>query len=134
MERDDLLDQLYNDPGTRTLGQLIQERQWAVQEITRLRAELARFENGYDSQRLQKRNEQSEARRDVDDALRNPNRFIRMRELRQMVGLATSSIYRLMQLGRFPKSVHLSEHATAWRLADIIVWQTALRERSAPSR
>jgi hypothetical protein len=39
---EDMLDRLRLDPGSRTLGQLLQERQWALQEITRLRAELLR--------------------------------------------------------------------------------------------
>jgi hypothetical protein len=37
----DMLDLLRADPGTRTLGQLLQEREWAYGEITRLRHDLA---------------------------------------------------------------------------------------------
>ncbi|MEA3139758.1 MAG: hypothetical protein QOK23_1927 [Gammaproteobacteria bacterium] len=33
----DMLDRLCLDPGTRTLGELMQEREWAVGEIRRLR-------------------------------------------------------------------------------------------------
>jgi len=32
----DMLDRLILDPGTRTLGELFQEREWAVSEIRRL--------------------------------------------------------------------------------------------------
>ena len=39
----DMLERLRDDPGSRTLGQLLQERQWALHEIERLSAR-ARFE------------------------------------------------------------------------------------------
>jgi hypothetical protein len=37
----DMLDLLRLDPGTRTMGELVQEREWAYGEITRLRRENA---------------------------------------------------------------------------------------------
>jgi len=39
----DMLERLRDDPGSRTLGQLLQERQWALQEIERLSAEVLRL-------------------------------------------------------------------------------------------
>ena len=39
----DMLDRLILDPGTRTLGELLQEREWAVGEIRRLRLDLGRL-------------------------------------------------------------------------------------------
>lgn len=36
-------ERLKTDPSLRTLGELLQEREWAVQEIRRLRLELMRF-------------------------------------------------------------------------------------------
>lgn len=43
--REDLLDRLRGDPGLRTLGQLIQEREAAFIEIARLRREVERLTN-----------------------------------------------------------------------------------------
>ena len=40
---DDMLDRLKQDPGTRTLGELLQERQWALQEILSLTEQLGRL-------------------------------------------------------------------------------------------
>ena len=40
---DAMWDRLKTDPGQRTLGELVQEREWAVQEIGRLRLEFMRF-------------------------------------------------------------------------------------------
>jgi hypothetical protein len=42
---EDLLDRLRGDPGLRTLGQLIQEREAAFIEIARLRREVERLTN-----------------------------------------------------------------------------------------
>ena len=41
----DMFEQLKVDPGRRTLGELLQERAWAVQEIARLREEIVRLES-----------------------------------------------------------------------------------------
>src|ERR1700681_275401 len=38
-----MFDRLSIDPGHRTLGELIQERQWAVEEISRLHKEVTRL-------------------------------------------------------------------------------------------
>jgi hypothetical protein len=39
----DMLDRLSLDPGTRTLGELLQEREWVVSEIRHLRVDVDRF-------------------------------------------------------------------------------------------
>jgi prophage regulatory protein len=41
-------------------------------------------------------------------------RYLRLKEVCARVGLRSSSIYRLMSLGRFPKQVKLSERSAAW--------------------
>jgi prophage regulatory protein len=38
------------------------------------------------------------------------------------IGMSRGSIYRLMTLGRFPKSVKLSERAVGWRESDLDAW------------
>lgn len=126
-DMDDVLDQLRLDPGSRTIGQLLQERSWAAHEISRLRAELLRVRS-------------AQARggslgRSPDGTPTNSAmpenakvRLIRLRELKQIVSLSTSTIYAMMKQGRFPRSVHLGERTTAWRLADVIAWQEALPE------
>jgi prophage regulatory protein len=120
-----MLEQLRADPGTRTLGQLLQERQWALHEIERLTDENLRLRSlsaGTPSSEVV--SETEVARR--AQALRNPNRLVRMKELRQLLGLGPSTIYKMMGEGRFPRSVHLGERTTAWRLSDVEAWQTSL--------
>jgi prophage regulatory protein len=122
-----MLGRLREDPGTRTLGQLLQERQWALQEIERLTDEVLCLKSlpvgkGSTHEVI---SETEAARR--AQALRNPQRLIRMKELRQMLGLGHSTIYKMMGEGRFPRSVHLGERTTAWRLADVEAWQAGLK-------
>jgi prophage regulatory protein len=99
----DMLDLLRLDPGTRTLGQLLQEREWAYGEIIRLRQEVQR----------QIHAAKGRPPSEVFDAPRGL-RYLRLREVCQRVGLKTSSVYRLIDLGKFPKQVKLSERTAAW--------------------
>jgi prophage regulatory protein len=126
-----MLDRLQEDPGLRTLGQLLQEREWAVHEIGRLTAEIARLnERLVSDERVASRAGQpSDGPRRIEQGPENPRRLVRMKELKQIVGLARSTIYRMMEMGQFPRSVHLSERSAAWRLADIIEWQNGLHAR-----
>lgn len=48
--------------------------------------------------------------------------FVRLPFVMDAVGLSRSSIYKLINEGRFPKQIHLSERSTAWRLSDIRAW------------
>jgi prophage regulatory protein len=59
-----------------------------------------------------------------------PTRLIRMAELRRRVPLSRTRIYELMQDGRFPKCVKLSQRASAWYEADIEQWLADLRAQS----
>lgn len=49
-------------------------------------------------------------------------RLVRLWGVRESVGLSRSEIYRLMKLGRFPKSVPLGERVRAWDADEIEAW------------
>lgn len=49
-------------------------------------------------------------------------RLIRLPEVRQRVGLGRSTIYRLMDMGAFPKARKLGPRAIAWSEAEIDEW------------
>jgi prophage regulatory protein len=52
-----------------------------------------------------------------------PNdRILRMRALRERVGLSRASIYRLIARGLFPPSVPLGGTIVGWRESDINAW------------
>ena len=49
-------------------------------------------------------------------------RLIRLPEVRKMVGLSRSEIYRRMALDQFPKPVAIGESARAWVNEEITAW------------
>ncbi len=51
-------------------------------------------------------------------------RFVRLRELVNLVGLSRTEIYRRIALGRFPRSRPYSSGGMSrfWRLSDIRAW------------
>ncbi len=53
------------------------------------------------------------------------DRFLRLPEVKRIVGLSTSTIYEKMALGKFPKPVPLSGGAVAWLESEIVAWQRA---------
>jgi prophage regulatory protein len=121
-----MFDRLSIDPGHRTLGELLQERQWALGEITRLRAEVERLNS--------RRNAASRAT-DVNDASSAPSndllagrRLLRLADVKHLVGFSTSAIYRLISEGRFPDRIRFGPRAVRWREADIFAWQNRAGE------
>ena len=50
------------------------------------------------------------------------NRLLRRKEVEQMVSLSRASIYRLADLGAFPRPVKVGPRAVRWRLGDIEQW------------
>ena len=49
-------------------------------------------------------------------------RLIRRKEVQAKTGLGASSIYVMMQQGKFPKAVNISERRVAWVESDIDFW------------
>ena len=46
-------------------------------------------------------------------------RLLRRREVEKITGIGRSSIYRLMQEGKFPRPVRIGPAAVRWRASDI---------------
>jgi prophage regulatory protein len=118
----DMLDSMRIDPGHRTLGELLQERQWAVQEISRLRANATRL--------VGRREHAPQDTMTVpsvrSEAPINPmalHQMLRLSELIKLLGLSRSTIYKLQAEKRFPAGVRLGPRAVRWRAAEVIVWQ-----------
>ena len=59
------------------------------------------------------------------------NRMLRLPDVRELTGLARSTIYLKMAKGEFPNAVKLGERAVAWPQADIERW---IQERVDASR
>jgi len=50
------------------------------------------------------------------------DRLVRMKELKQLIGLSNASIYRYIKNGTFPKQIQLSQNCVAWRMSAIEKW------------
>jgi prophage regulatory protein len=68
----------------------------------------------------------SKARKLTDEAghvAAAAERLIRLNEVRLLVGLTNSTIYRLMSEGRFPKQLHpFGNKCARWRASEINSW------------
>ena len=51
-----------------------------------------------------------------------PERFLKIEEVKRRVGLGKSMIYRLIQEGKFPAPYKLSPSASRWSDREIIAW------------
>lgn len=49
-------------------------------------------------------------------------RYIRRPDVEAMTGLSTSTIYKMMSEGRFPRPIKLTQKAVAWNEAEILDW------------
>jgi prophage regulatory protein len=56
------------------------------------------------------------------------DRLVRIKELKQLIGLSNATIYRLIRNGTFSKQIHLSNKCVAWRLSAIEAW---IREKQS---
>src|SRR5271170_8288783 len=112
----DMLDRLTLDPGTRTLGELLQEREWAVAEIRRLRTDVGRISRKEDARRIEQ--EMVSTKEGFDPTL-NAQRLLRLAEVCTMIGLKRSSIYRYVSEGRFPPPIRVGIRGVRWKLSDV---------------
>ena len=119
---DTMFDRLSIDPGHRTLGELLQERQWALGEISRLHKKVARLSARCDEAAPRTRADQDALPPDPIDPLAG-RRLLRLADVKKLVGFCGSTIYRLMGEGQFPERVHYGPRAVRWREADIVEWQ-----------
>jgi prophage regulatory protein len=121
----DMPDRLILDPGSRTLGELLQERAWAVWEIRRLRTDVGRLSRKQDALRMEV--EKVFSKDSFDPAL-NAQRLLRLAEVSTMIGLKRSSIYRYVADGRFPAPIKVGERSVRWKLVDVLAWRAKVAE------
>lgn len=124
---DDVLARLRLDAGTRTLGELIQERQLAISEILRLQAIVREIDAephsiGHICQSRPAAPAPKLAQGDL----------LTLKDLCTLLSLARSTIYGLIKAGRFPQPLQVGRRAVRWRRADVERWQSTLRARRTP--
>jgi prophage regulatory protein len=121
---DEILNRLSVDAGSRTLGELIQERQLAVSEILRLQGLLRELAKD----KICK----PQARRDisVSGAVQTTSReLLALKEVCTLVALSRSTIYSLLKAEKFPPPVQVSARSVRWRRLEIDRWQSNLSAR-----
>lgn len=116
---EDILSRLRIDPGKRTLGELLQDREAGVHEIVRLRAQIERL-----TAARAPRAAKSEGRN--EEPVMRPGMLIRLTELIELLGVSRSTIYKWVNEGTFPSPVRISERAVRWRTEDIEAWRGSL--------
>lgn len=126
----EMLDRLRLDPGCRTIGELLQERAWAVHEIDKLRSlhvqgstPSRRSKIGGQPDHVIPSRSAEMIRTNVDQ---QSGQLLRLGDVAQLVGLSRSSIYQLIQRNRFPPGVKVGLRARRWRVGDILAWQSGL--------
>lgn len=53
------------------------------------------------------------------------SKIIRIKQVSELTGLARSTIYDLIDAGRFPRQVKLGARSVGWRIEDIEAWIAA---------
>lgn len=120
MTQIDIFDRLRIDPGQRTLGQLLQDREAAAYEIRRLRADIERLQ----AIRAPRRDEDETDK--LQTKVMHAKMLIRLTDVSKVVSASRSTIYKWVAEGRFPAPVRVSERAIRWRVDEIRAWQEAL--------
>ncbi len=58
------------------------------------------------------------------------NKLLRLPQVREYTGLATSTIYDHIKKGLLPAPIHIGPRAVGWKLSDLEKW---LEERTCPT-
>jgi predicted DNA-binding transcriptional regulator AlpA len=56
--------------------------------------------------------------------------FIRLAEVKRITGLSTSTIYKMVNEGKFPRQVSLGDRAVAWIKSEILTWGKSRTRKS----
>jgi prophage regulatory protein len=50
------------------------------------------------------------------------NRLLRLKQVKERVGLSKTTIYNMQSTGEFPRSVQLTKKSVAWKESDVMAW------------
>ncbi len=124
----DILERLRIDPGQRTLGQLLQDREAATYEIARLRSQIDRLRT---VDALQAPDREMKAPSTIPAAASKkpafrPGTLIRVADVCELLGVSVSTVYRWRSQEAFPEPVKLGPNTVRFRIDDIEAWRDAL--------
>lgn len=119
--QNDILERLRIDPGRRTLGELLQDREAAAHEITTLRSKLDRLAS---HQRCDIRLRESSSAQEQPRSLSpTPGTLLRLTDVCRILALSRSTIYKRIAEHNFPRPIRLGVRAVRWRIEAIEVWR-----------
>ena len=126
---EDLFTQLRLDAGTRTLGQLIQEREWAFHEIEQLRHQIELLRSQSSLPELSPHSTGAERSNGCGNSFiySSTNAFLTGKQIRTNLGISNSTLYRWVAECGFPKPINLGGRAVRWRAMDVRSWIEASR-------
>ena len=127
--RNDILERLQIDPGKRTLGELLQDREAALCEIARLRSETERQRGGHPATTPQRamRPRPGTSEADAKQPAFRAGTLIRISDVCELIGMSRATVYKLLREGRFPEPVRPSMRAVRWRVDEVEAWRDGLQ-------
>jgi prophage regulatory protein len=143
---DALVERLRADPGQRTLGQLVQEREQAALMLERLRRALVSPERQSRDDPIERTSQEPQQRATVSKQTYPEGALLRMKNVKELLGVSAGTVYRWISEGTFPRPVRVGERSVRWRLDDLEAWRDGLsantvsqfatrrQRRASPSR
>ena len=120
MTNDDIIVQLRLDPGTRTIGELIQERAAAAHKILQLQAENDRLRGSLVGEPHQKHPDQSSKQ------MYRAGTLINLKQVCESIGLSRSTVYKRVSDGTFPPPLRVGLRSVRWEVKTIEDWRNGL--------
>lgn len=123
----DILERLRLDPGHRTLGQLLQDREAAAHEIARLRSDVDRL-GASATDHIRTRKDDAPAKVDATSSPSafRPGSLIRLTDVCELLGMSRSTVYNRLAQNAFPQPVRMGSKSVRWRIEVIEEWRDSL--------
>jgi prophage regulatory protein len=118
----DIVDRLRIDPGKRTLGELLQDREAALYEILRLRTDIGSVGGVQIPNTVQ----MDKADRLDPESTPDSRMLLKLNEVCELLSVSRSTVYKLLSEGNFPRPVRLGARAIRWKVEDINDWRRSL--------
>jgi len=130
---DELIGRVRTDPGQRTFGQLVQEREQAALMLEKLRRTLVSPESRSQDRPTPPASGQPEQPAAVSKKTYPAGALLRMKSVKELIGVSAGTIYKWIGEGTFPKPVRIGERSVRWRLNEVEAWRDGLSARGSDS-
>ena len=114
-----IIQRLQIDPGLRTLGELLQDREAAAYEIQRMQSEI----NHLRSRSLHPAKAREDGSR---PAPYRGGTYISIKQVCGLLGISRSTIYKRVSEGSFPPPIRVGARTVRWSVDTIEAWREGL--------